>query len=168
VVTNNRADPMEQRERDHSPQRVLMVGSAGGHLAQLLRLEPWLQLHDVSWVTFDLPDARSSLDGQSVVWAHHPTTRNIPNLIRNTVQAVATIRRHQPELIISSGAAVAVPYFWIGKLFRCRTVYIEVVDRVDTRTLTARLVSPVTDVFMAQVPEQIDLFPGSILIGRLL
>jgi len=145
-----------------------MVGSAGGHLAQLLRLEPWFQLHDVSWVTFDLPDARSSLDGQSVVWAHHPTTRNIPNLIRNTVQAVATIRRHQPELIISSGAAVAVPYFWIGKLFRCRTVYIEVVDRVDTRTLTARLVSPVTDVFMAQVPEQIGLFPGSILIGRLL
>jgi len=103
-----------------------------------------------------------------VIWAHHPTTRNIPNLVRNAIQAVVTIRRARPELIISSGAAVAVPYFWIGKLLRSRTVYIEVVDRVDTRTLTARLVSPVTDVFMAQVPEQVRLFPGSILIGRLL
>jgi len=159
---------MEHQQGEQPTYRVLMVGSAGGHLAQLLRLEPWYHAHDVTWVTFDLPDARSSLTGRSVIWAHHPTTRNIPNLVRNAIQAVVTIRRARPELIISSGAAVAVPYFWIGKLLRSRTVYIEVVDRVDTRTLTARLVSPVTDVFMAQVPEQVRLFPGSILIGRLL
>jgi len=160
---------MEPQLLQQGPRhRVLMVGSAGGHLAQLLRLDSWSCLHDVSWVTFDLPDARSSLDGRSVVWAHHPTTRNIPNLVWNSIQAVATIRRTRPKIIVSSGAGVAVPYFWIGKLFGARTVYIEVVDRLDTRTLTARLVSPVTDAFLAQVPEQLQLVPGSILIGRLL
>ena len=153
---------------DESQLSVVLVGSAGGHLAQLLRLEAWYRTVDAVWVTFDLPDAVSALADESVVWAHHPTTRNVPNLVRNTWLAFQMLRRRRPDLIVSSGAAVAVPFFWLGKVFGARTVYIEVVDRIDTRTLTARLVSPVTDVFVAQDPGQVELFPGSILIGRLL
>jgi UDP-N-acetylglucosamine:LPS N-acetylglucosamine transferase len=103
-----------------------------------------------------------------VIWAYHPTTRNAKNLVRNGLLALRTVRALRPRLIVSSGAAIAVPFFWIGKLFGARTIYVEVVDRIDTRTLTARLVSPVADVFVAQDPEQVDLFPGSVLIGPLL
>ncbi len=41
--------------------RILFACSAGGHLAQLLRLEPWYRDHEVRWMTFDLPDAISLL-----------------------------------------------------------------------------------------------------------
>lgn len=150
------------------PLRVLLPCSTGGHLAQLLRLRSWYDRHDVRWMTFELPDAEYLLGDADVVWAHHPTTRNPLNLIRNTVLAFREIRRFRPDLIVSSGAAVAVPCFWVGKLFGAKTIYIEVIDRIDTRTLTARLVSPVTDLFVAQDPAQIDLFPGSHLIGPLL
>jgi len=150
------------------PLRVLFASSAGGHLAQLLCLEPWYRQHDVRWVTFDLPDAVSLLDDQSVAWAYHPTTRNVKNLIRNAYLSVREINRMRPDVIVSSGAAIAVPFFWIGKLFGAKTVYVEVIDRINTRTLTARLVSPVTDLFLAQDPAQLGLFPGSHLIGRLL
>ncbi len=146
----------------------MFASSAGGHLAQLLQLKPWYGEHDVRWVTFRLPDAVSLLDGASVAWAYHPTTRDVKNLIRNTFLAVREVNRMRPDVIVSSGAAIAVPFFWIGKLFGAKTVYVEVIDRIDTRTLTARLVSPVTDLFLAQDPEQLDLFPGSHLIGRLL
>ena len=148
--------------------RVLMVSSAGGHLAQLLRLEKWYSQHDVRWVCFDLPDAVSLLPPQQTLWAYHPTTRNVGNLVRNTVLAWREIRRERPHLVISCGAGIAVPFFWIGKLFGVKTVFIEVIDRIDTRTLTARLVSPVTDLFVTQMPSQQKLFPGSHLIGRLL
>lgn len=90
------------------------------------------------------------------------------NLVRNAQLAVREIRRFKPDVIVSSGAAIAVPFFWIGKLFGVKTVYVEVVDRIDTRTLTARLVSPVTDLFLAQDEQQLELFPGAHLIGRLL
>jgi hypothetical protein len=148
--------------------RILFASSAGGHLAQLLRLEPWYRDHDVRWMTFDLPDAISLLPPDSVVWAYHPTTRSLKNLVRNTVVAVREIARTRPDLVVSSGAAIAVPCFWIGKLFGAKTIYVEVIDRIDTRTLTARLVSPVTDVIVAQDPSQLEQFPGSHLIGRLL
>ncbi len=116
--------------------RVLFACSAGGHLAQLLRLEPWYRDHDVRWVTFDLPDAVSLLPDDAVVWAYHPTTRSLKNLVRNAALAVREIARTRPQLIVSSGAAIAVPFFWIGKLFGAKTVYVEVIDRIDTRTLT--------------------------------
>jgi len=156
---------------DNTPlqrRRVLLASSAGGHLAQLCRLEPWYRHCDVRWATFELPDARSLLAGADVVWAYHPTTRSVRNLIRNTWLAIREIRSTRPDLIVSSGAAIAVPFFWIGKLYGAKTIYLEVIDRFDTRTMTARLVSPVTDAFVVQDELQLELFPGSHLIGRLL
>ena len=148
--------------------RVMFVGSAGGHLAQLLQLGAWSQQHDRLWVTFQLPDAESLLADERVVWGYSPTTRNIPNLLRNIRLSWRIIRRERPDVIVSSGAAIAVPFFWLGKIHGAHTVYIEVIDRMDTRTLTARLCSPVTDLFVTQDESQARLFPGSALIGRLL
>ena len=158
----------ETSTSDRRATRVMFASSAGGHLAQLMRLEPWYRDHDVLWMTFDLPDAVGLLAGRDVVWAHHPTTRSLKNLIRNTWLALKETSRMRPDLVISSGAAIAVPAFYVGKLFGAKTIYVEVVDRIDTRTLTARLVSPVCDLVLAQDESQVRLFPGSHLIGRLL
>jgi hypothetical protein len=149
-------------------ERVLFACSAGGHLAQLLQLRTWYSHHDRTWVTFELPDAVSLLGDEQVVWGHYPTTRNLPNLVRNTVLAFRQIKRTRPTVIVSSGAAIAVPFFWIGKLFGAKTVYLEVIDRIDTRTMTARLVSPVTDLIVGQDESQRVLFPGCHVIGTLL
>lgn len=147
---------------------VLFVSSAGGHLAQLIQLRPWFEQHRRSWVTFELPDAVSLLGAERTTWAFHPTTRNIPNLLRNCGLAWQIVRRQRPKVIISSGAGIAVPFFWIGKLFRAKNVYLEVIDRIDSRTLTTRLCSPVTDLVVVQDEGQAAMFPGSCVIGRLL
>lgn len=153
---------------DSSDLSIVFACSAGGHLAQLLQLRPWYDGHRRTWVTFDLPDAVSLLRDEDVVWAHHPTTRNIPNLVKNTWLAWKVLRQTRPTIVVSSGAAIAVPFFWIGKLLRIKTVYVEVIDRIDTRTMTARLCSPVTDLVVAQDEMQRALFPGCHVIGRLL
>lgn len=148
--------------------RVLLVGSAGGHLAQLVRLEPWWRHHERTWVTFDKPDARSLLADESVIWAFHPTTRNLANLLRNLVLAVRTVPRLRPHVVISTGAGVALPFFVMAWFLRIPTVYVEVFDRIDSRTLTGRLCRPLTTRFCVQWPEQQRIYPGSELIGPLL
>jgi UDP-N-acetylglucosamine:LPS N-acetylglucosamine transferase len=147
---------------------VFCVGSAGGHLAQLRVLAPWVDRQRTTWVTFDLPDATSSLDGQDVVFAHSPTTRNLKNLVKNTVLAYRLVKERRPDLIVSTGAAVAFPFFIIGRFFGAKTSYIEVVDRIDSRTLTGRLCRPFTDLFMVQTKSQQSLYPEAVLVGRLL
>ena len=61
-----------------------------------------------------------------------------------------------------------VPFFVVAWLLRIPTVYVEVFDRIDSRTLTGRLCRPFTTRFLVQWPEQQRLYPGSILIGPLL
>lgn len=148
--------------------RVLLVGSAGGHLAQLVRLKPWWEDCERAWVTFEKPDATSLLREEEVIWAYHPTTRNIPNLLRNTALALRHVREQRPDLVVSTGAAVAVPFFAVARLLRIPTVYVEVFDRIDSPTLTGRLVRPFCTRFLVQWPEQQAHYPGSIVIGPLL
>ena len=148
--------------------KVALVCSSGGHLAQLFALEPWWTEHDRVWVTFDTPDAVALLAGERAIWAHHPTTRNLRNAWRNLVLAWRELRRERPDIVVSNGAGVAVPFFVVAKLLGMRTVYVEVVDRVDTRTLTGRLVYPLTDLFCAQWAEQVRLYPRAVDIGAIL
>ena len=102
---------------DRVPARtgpVLLVGSSGGHLAQLLALRSWWGDRERAWVTFPTPDAKSQLAGERVAWAYYPTTRNIPNLIRNTGLAFRLMGKHKPSVVLSTGAGVAVPFFVLG------------------------------------------------------
>ena len=146
----------------------MLVCSSGGHLLQLHRLRPWWEKHDRSWVTFDMPDSRSLLQDERVAWAYQPTTRNVPNLVRNLFLAWRLLRRERPDVVVSSGAAVAVPFFALSRLFRIRTVYVEVYDRIDLPTLTGRLCHPLSDLFLLQWDQQKRFYRRGLVIGRLL
>ena len=147
---------------------VLLVCSDGGHLAQLHRLQPWWSQHDRTWMTFRKPHATSLLEGEHVVWAHHPTTRNVGNLLRNLVLGWRVLRRERPTVVVSDGAGVAVPVFLLAWLLRIPRVYIEVYDRIDSRTMTGRLCRPICSLFVVQWPEQQALYRGSVVLGPLL
>lgn len=144
---------------------VLLVCSSGGHLAQLVRLQDWWEGHPRRWVSFDKPDVRSLLDGEDVVFGHHPTTRNLPNLLRNVVLAARLLRRDRPDLIVSNGAGMAVPFFWIGWLMGIPSIWIEVYDRIDSPTMTGRLVQPVASAVCVQWDRQRSLYADATVVG---
>lgn len=148
--------------------RVLLACSTGGHLSQLYALKPWWSQHQRRWMTFDKPDARSLLADESIAWAYHPTTRNIPNLIRNSGVALRELRAFRPDVVVSTGAGIAVPVFYLARLMGIRTVYVEVYDRIDSATLTGRMCRPVTDLFAVQWDEQLKMYPAATVIGQLM
>lgn len=147
--------------------RILLVSSSGGHLLQLHRLDDWWRKHERLWVTFDTADAISMLEGEEAVWAFRPTTRNLRNLLRNTLLAWRVLRTFRPTIVVSTGAGVAVPFFFLARLRRIKTVYVEVYDRIDLPTLTGRLCYPISDLFLLQWEEQRRFYPKGRLIGRL-
>ncbi len=145
--------------------KVLFVCSSGGHLAQLTALRDWWVDEDRRWITFDTPDAVSVLAQESVGWGHHPTTRNLTNLAKNAVLAWRELRDYRPDVVMSTGAGIAVPFFLLARIKRIRTVYLEVYDRIDSTTLTGRLCRPFTDLFLVQWERQRALYPGSVVVG---
>jgi len=148
--------------------RALLVGSSGGHLAQLLALAPLWTRDNRSYVTFDTIDAVSLLANEQVTWAHHPTTRNARNLVRNSWLAVRELRTRRPDVVVSTGAAVAFPFFLAARTMGIPTVYVEVYDRIDGPTLTGRLCRPFSTLFCVQWPEQLEYYRGAQLVGSLM
>jgi beta-1,4-N-acetylglucosaminyltransferase len=133
-------------------ERILLVASPGGHLQQMLALKPaWGDLKS-RWVTLEAADTKFLLDPATTVFAHGPTARNIPNLFRNLHLAWTTIRSYQPDVILSTGAALAVPFFVVGRALGIRLVYVESFTRVHRPALAGRLVYPLTHAFFVQWP----------------
>ena len=144
-----------------------LVGSSGGHLTHLYMLKPFWQKKDRFWVTFDKEDARSLLEGERVYPCYYPTNRNLKNLLKNTVVAWKVLRKEKPDLLISSGAAVAVPFFYLAKLMGKKLIYVEVYDRIDKPTLTGRLVYPIVDCFIVQWEEQKQVYKKAVNLGSI-
>ncbi|WP_043642588.1 polysaccharide biosynthesis protein [Nocardioides alkalitolerans] len=157
-------DALAPQGGDHA----LLVSTQGGHLAQLLALRPWWETRRRTWVCPDTSDVQDRLADERVVTSYSPTTRNIPNLLRNLGLAWRLLRHERPDVVVSAGAGVAVPFFVLAWLLRIPTVFIEVYDRIDSPTMTGRLCGPFTTRRIVQWDAQLDSYPDAVVVGPLL
>lgn len=145
--------------------KLLLVASSGGHLQQLVWLEPWWSAHERTWVTFDTEDARGMLAGEEIAFAHHPTNRSPRRALRNLSLANRLLAELAPDLIVSTGAGVAVPFFVAAWARQIPSVFIEPYDRLEQPSLTGRLVAPIASMVVLQRREQQRFYRSGILLG---
>jgi UDP-N-acetylglucosamine transferase subunit ALG13 len=126
---------------------TLLAASNGGHLKQLHRLRG--RLRGVSgpfeWVTFDTAQARSLLEGETVHYVPFIGGRDPGSVARNLPYA-RRIVGEEVEALVSTGSAIALPYFSVGRLRRRRCHWIESAARIEGPSLTGRLVSRIPGV----------------------
>jgi beta-1,4-N-acetylglucosaminyltransferase len=122
--------------------KVLLICSAGGHFSTCYQLRPFWQNHDHVWVTFRTPATETCLENEKVYWAWSPTNRNIPNLIRNLFLSWKVLHREKPDVVISTGAGVSVPFLFLARLFGSQTIFVESITRVTDLSLSAKLALP--------------------------
>jgi UDP-N-acetylglucosamine--N-acetylmuramyl-(pentapeptide) pyrophosphoryl-undecaprenol N-acetylglucosamine transferase len=129
---------------------TLLVASAGGHLQQLSLLRPRLSdaRDEAIWLTYDVPQARSLLAGETLVGAHHPTTKHLPNAVRNYRLAGDVFSKHAIDRVVSTGAAVAVPVMLRGRQLGIPCHYLESATRVEGPSLTGRLLQRLGGVYL--------------------
>ena len=120
-----------------------------------------------AWVTLQREDAQM-LAGERVYYGHGPTERNVPNLLRNVAFAWTLIRRLRPKVIVTTGAGLAVPFGWVGRLHGAKVVYIESLTRIEGPSLSFRLVQPVTNRVYVQWPDLVSSVPGGRYAGNVL
>jgi beta-1,4-N-acetylglucosaminyltransferase len=146
---------------------LLLVCSTGGHLLQLVSLEAAWADYTRAWVTLDKSDARSLLKGEQVHFAFGPTSRNVPNLIRNGILAWRVLRDVRPKLLLTTGAGLAVPFAWIARVRRVPVCYVESFTRIESPSLSCRLIAPLAQRVYVQWPELLGAFPRARYAGNL-
>ncbi len=133
--------------------KICLVCSSGGHLYELNCLNSAWAEHESFWVTFNSIDSKSMLNDKKWYAAYFPTNRNILNLIRNLWLALRILQKEKPDVIISTGAGVCIPFFVVAKLTGIKTIYIESLSRIHSLSLTGRIISPLADELLVQWPE---------------
>ena len=73
-----------------------------------------------------------------------------------TLWAWGVLRRERPDVVISLGAEIAIPFIYVGRLMGIKTMYIESWCRVENLSRTGRLVYNVAHVFWVQWPELLE------------
>jgi hypothetical protein len=149
---------------------LLLVADPGGHLFELAGLRDVWSCFPRAWVTVRASDVETLLPDERVVFAHGHTRRSLKNLVRNSLLAVKTVRRLRPAVVMTTGAALSVPFAWAGRLFGARVVYIECSGRVGI-SVSCRLIAPVADRLYVQWPEVVSQaskarYAGTIFLSR--
>jgi beta-1,4-N-acetylglucosaminyltransferase len=132
---------------------AVLVCSPGGHLLQLMCLQPAWAGFDTIWVTLPAADSNFLLREERVVLGRGPTNRSLRALGSNLWLAWKLVRRERPDVILSTGAALAVPFFLVGKIFGARLVFVESLTRTASLSLSGRMVRPLADAFFVQWPD---------------
>jgi beta-1,4-N-acetylglucosaminyltransferase len=132
--------------------KIALVCSHGGHLTETEMLWPAFVEHDCFLVTYRCQRTeRLTLVEHKYLLDHIGT--NVWRAIKAIIQAFLILLREQPDVVLSTGSEIAIPFLWIGKLLGAKVVYIESWCRVRTRSGTGPLVYPVADLFLVQWPD---------------
>ena len=134
--------------------KIAIICSSGGHLFQMYILKPWWQKYEVFWVTFNKKDAVSLLKEQKTYWAHYPTNRNLFNLIRNLFIAWIILKKEKPDLIVSDGAGVAVPFFWLSRFLKLKLYILKCMSELVVLLLQVNWFHNCSDEFLLQWEEE--------------
>lgn len=125
---------------DIAGRKVLLVANTGGHLHQLTKLVHQLGVSpDSEWVTFDTPQSRSLLDGQTVHYVPYVAPRDWRNILRAWWQTRRL--RRDFEGAVSTGAGLALAVLPAMLLKNRRVVFIESISRVHGPSLSGRILA---------------------------
>lgn len=127
--------------------KLALLCSAGGHLTEMLQIENAYKKHDHFFVTFEREDSKA-LSGR-VYFVNDPK-RNPFKVLKNVFQSFALLVRERPEVVITTGAGMAVPFCYLAKLFGKKVVYIESFCRIEQPSLTGKMLYGIADLFLVQ------------------
>lgn len=146
-------------------RRTCWAYSPGGHLAELERATAGLRFLDRFDVTF--AGGRPPLEPPRRSYHVCHPRRSPWRTLLNVGQSLLIVLRERPQLVLSTGADVAVPICVLARLLGARLVFIETAGELRP-SLSGRLVYPFAQLFIVQWPEKLVAFPRAVLARGLL
>lgn len=142
-------------------RRIALAASPGGHIDLLIALAGPGQAAERIWVL--PPGARR--DALAAAGERTSPVRifgsNPRALIGNLRDAARSLRRVRPQVVVTSGAGVVVPYCMMARLLGARVIYMETMARVTSGSRAGRVLSRIAETTLVQWPESLQVYPGA-------
>ncbi|MFD5213474.1 glycosyltransferase [Microbacterium sp. NPDC058345] len=123
---------------------VGFVASPGGHVDEAFEIaERFAPRADRFWVTARTPQTESLLAAETVVWVPEVKSRQGLKAARSLAGAVRIMRQTRPRSVVSTGAALTVPYMLAARALRIPLTYVESATRLTSPSQTGRIIERV-------------------------
>jgi len=93
--------------------------------------------------------------------------KNPLNFLINAFQSLLIFLKEKPDVVISSGAGVAVPICYFAKIFGKKVIFIESFSRVDNPSLSGAFIHPIADLFIVQWRSLLKHYKNSVYGGSI-
>lgn len=146
-------------------KKICLASASGGHFEQLNCLKPLLERYDGFVVT-----ERTQFSENADYFVTQTGFRD-PGWIKDSIRLFFEVRRiwkcERPDVVISTGTYIALPFMIMCKLYRKKFIYIETFARVTDTTKAGRLMYKFADLFIYQWPELKKYYPKGIYGGSI-
>lgn len=152
-------------------KKVMFISSTGGHLTELMQLSKLFNKYDYHIVTEKTKSNIALKDKYKekinfLIFGTKDHILTYPfKLIANSFISLYIYLKIHPDYIITTGAHTAGPMCCIGKIFGTRIIYIETFANITSKTVTGRLLYPISDKFIVQWENMNKLYPKSTFGG---
>jgi len=149
---------------------VCFAASSGGHLVEISRLTGVMENRDYFLITekSDFQEKPFTDDVYYVNQINRKQITFIPCFIKLFFRCRSIIKKEKADCVITTGALMGYGAALAGKSLRKKIIYIESFARVDTASLTGRLIHPIADLFIVQWEEGMRFFKKAVYGGPIL
>lgn len=110
---------------------------------------PALGHHKRFFMTFARKQSEEALKNEKVYFIIDPK-RDPMKLITNFRQSLSILKKENPDVILSTGAAAAVPSCFAAKMLGKKLIFVETLAAVNKPSLSGRVIYPISDLFVIQ------------------
>lgn len=148
-------------------KKVCLIASAGGHLEQIRQLKEVINKYETYYVVPKIK-ATEKMSEKKYLVDDMLRTNKIKFMIRflkMCFQQLFIFIKEKPDVILTTGAGVAIPTCVIGKLCGKKIIYIESFARINSPNKTGLLIYKFADLFIVQWESLLEFYPNAIYGG---
>ncbi|XP_044196416.1 UDP-N-acetylglucosamine transferase subunit ALG14 homolog [Thunnus albacares] len=177
------------------PVAALVVAGSGGHTTEILRLMESLsaaytprhyviaetdRMSEEKICTFENSKQHSDSKSQFTIYriprsreVHQSWSSSVLSTLSATCYSLPLVFRLRPDMVLCNGPGTCVPLCVAGLLLgilgmkKVLIVYVESICRVETLSLTGKILYLISDYFFVQWSSLRDKYPKSIFLGRI-
>ncbi|MBW9148504.1 polysaccharide biosynthesis protein [Clostridium sp. CM028] len=148
-------------------KKICFAASSGGHFEQLMMLKPLMGKYESFILTEETQYATSKdeIEQYYLKQINRKEFNMIFKFIVNTILSLIIFIKKRPDIVVSTGVLATIPMCMIAKIFGKKLIYIESFAKINSPTLTGKLLYKYADQFYIQWEELRAFYPNAIYKG---
>lgn len=153
-------------------KKVLFISSTGGHLNELMNLEPLFKNYDFTIITEKDKTTEylmKKYNGRIFYVPYSTRSKIISYIIKYIfviIKSFFLFIKIRPDIIISTGTHTAVPICYFSKIFGKKIIYIETYANITRKTITGKILYPISNLFIVHWKSMKELYPNAVCLEK--